>query len=82
VSVLVGLCAACSNARVIESRRGSRFWLCALSRTDPRFPRYPSLPVLRCAGFEKGTAAFATAGQEQPLPEPAPGPGTTEGGDE
>jgi hypothetical protein len=30
----------------------SRFWLCELSRTDPRFPRYPRLPVLRCDGFQ------------------------------
>jgi hypothetical protein len=48
-----GLCAACSNARTVESRRGSSFWLCELSRTDQRFPRYPRLPVLRCAGFRR-----------------------------
>jgi hypothetical protein len=47
-----GLCGDCRNARPIETRRGSRFVLCDLSRTDPRFPRYPPLPVLRCAGFE------------------------------
>jgi hypothetical protein len=28
------------------------FWLCRRSATDPRFPRYPSLPVLTCSGFE------------------------------
>jgi hypothetical protein len=40
------------HARVVETARGSRFLLCELSRTDPRFPRYPNLPVLACDGFE------------------------------
>lgn len=48
-----GLCARCVHARVIESDRGSRFLLCALSRTDPRFRKYPTLPVTLCAGHEK-----------------------------
>jgi hypothetical protein len=55
VNVIVGLCAICRNARIIENRRGSTFWLCALSRTDARFPRYPSLPVLECSGYVDGT---------------------------
>jgi hypothetical protein len=33
------------------SGRGSTFWLCGLSATDPRFAKYPRLPVARCAGF-------------------------------
>jgi len=49
---LVGLCAACIHARRVESVRGSVFLLCERSRDDPRFPRYPRLPVLACAGFE------------------------------
>ncbi|MGQ0813615.1 MAG: hypothetical protein ACT4O1_04040 [Gemmatimonadota bacterium] len=36
---------------MIENKRGSRFLLCELSKTDPRFPKYPPLPVLRCAGY-------------------------------
>jgi hypothetical protein len=48
-----GLCGHCRNARAVESRRGSRFVLCDLSRTNSRYPRYPPLPVLRCDGFEK-----------------------------
>ena len=48
-----GLCDACRHARRVESRRGSVFLLCRRSATDPRFPRYPPLPVLRCAGFER-----------------------------
>jgi hypothetical protein len=45
-----GLCGVCARARVVESARGSRFYLCRLSETDPRYPRYPRLPVLRCRG--------------------------------
>ena len=46
-----GLCAGCRHARTVEGAR-TRFWLCSLAATDLRFPRYPALPVLRCAGFE------------------------------
>lgn len=45
-----GLCATCVHARVISSDRGARFVLCELSKTDDRFRRYPSLPVLACRG--------------------------------
>jgi hypothetical protein len=54
VTTFVGLCATCRYARIIENRRGSRFWLCARSRIDERFPRYPPLPVIQCAGHESG----------------------------
>jgi len=47
-----GLCATCRHSRVVTSKRGSEFRLCERSRTEPRFPRYPALPVLRCNGFE------------------------------
>lgn len=47
-----GLCGACRHARMIRSDRGSRFLLCRRSATEPRFARYPRLPVLRCPGFE------------------------------
>jgi hypothetical protein len=58
-----GLCGSCHHVRVVESRRGSRFFMCDLSRSDPRFPRYPRLPVLRCRGFVAVHEA----------PEPGPG---------
>jgi len=48
-----GLCADCRNMRRIASDRGSIFYMCALSATDPSFPKYPRLPVLECAGYEK-----------------------------
>ncbi|TVP45484.1 MAG: hypothetical protein EA350_09155 [Gemmatimonadales bacterium] len=52
-----GLCGACRYRREIRSRRGSSFLLCRRSLTDPRFRRYPPLPVLSCPGFEKGVPA-------------------------
>ncbi|HUF49454.1 MAG TPA: hypothetical protein VMN60_01390 [Longimicrobiales bacterium] len=61
MNVQIGLCAVCRNARVIDSRRGSRFWLCSLSRVDARFPKYPPLPVVRCAGHVPGEPLRAGA---------------------
>jgi len=45
-----GLCACCLHARRIESARGSIFYLCERSASDPAFPKYPQLPVIECAG--------------------------------
>jgi hypothetical protein len=53
----IGLCAACCHARVIHSSHDSKFYLCRLAETDPRFARYPRLPVLRCAGYEPAEEA-------------------------
>jgi hypothetical protein len=48
----VGLCRSCRASRALRSARGSEFWLCERSRSDPaHFPKYPRLPVLACAGF-------------------------------
>lgn len=47
-----GLCDVCRHVRVIRNRRGSIFRLCKRSATDPAFPRYPRLPVVRCDGYE------------------------------
>ncbi len=52
-SVNAGLCADCLHSRRIESAHGSVFILCNLSLTDPRFPKYPRLPVLSCNGYQK-----------------------------
>ncbi len=45
-----GRCATCRHLRVVASRR-SVFVRCGLSDADPRFPRYPALPVVSCAGY-------------------------------
>ena len=63
-----GLCGSCVNARVIENRSGSTFYLCELAKTDPRFRKYPLLPVLRCDGY-----------RAEPDAEEADGPGRAEG---
>ena len=46
-----GLCVFCLHSRKITSGRGSDFWLCGLAATNPRFPKYPALPVRECEGF-------------------------------
>jgi hypothetical protein len=51
-----GLCAACRHVHIVRSDRGSVFYQCRLSFTDPRFVPYPRLPVLRCAGFAPSPA--------------------------
>jgi hypothetical protein len=50
----VGLCGRCRHARVTRGRGPQRFWRCGRSDSDPRFARYPGLPVSRCAGFAAG----------------------------
>jgi hypothetical protein len=50
---IAGLCADCVWARPVTSSKGSTFWLCGRSAEDPRFPKYPRLPVVRCPGFER-----------------------------
>ena len=37
--------------RIVDTRKGSRFYLCELSEVDPRFAKYPPIPVLRCIGY-------------------------------
>jgi len=46
-----GLCATCDWARLVPTKRGSEFLRCSRSESDARFPRYPSVPVRRCAGY-------------------------------
>jgi|HubBroStandDraft_2_1064218.scaffolds.fasta_scaffold69426_2 hypothetical protein len=48
-----GLCDACSHRHVVTSGRGSVFSRCLLHDRDPRFPKYPRLPVTQCAGFAR-----------------------------
>jgi len=39
--------------RIATNRRESVFYRCLRSETDPRFVRYPPLPVLRCPGYDR-----------------------------
>ena len=47
----VGLCVHCAHSRSIHPERGGGYWLCELSRSDPRFRKYSQLPVRSCAGL-------------------------------
>jgi hypothetical protein len=48
----VGLCMRCRHARVVAHPRGGpAYYRCGLHDTDPRFPKYPALPVRTCGGF-------------------------------
>jgi hypothetical protein len=46
-----GLCGSCAHVTIVANDRGSRFYMCRLSLSDPRFRRYPPLPVLECPGY-------------------------------
>jgi hypothetical protein len=63
---VAGLCASCRFAEIITSSRGSTFYLCTLSETNPAFRRYPALPVLRCSGYQP------TPGPRDPLDRTGP----------
>ena len=69
----VGLCRRCTHSRIVRTPR-STFWRCALAETDPRFERYPRLPVLECAGFTPAPAESGeAAGQDDDPDETPPG---------
>jgi hypothetical protein len=51
-----GLCEDCQYARIIKSDRASTFLQCQLSFADPRFAKYPRLPVLTCSGYVTQTS--------------------------
>jgi hypothetical protein len=53
----VGLCGDCAHVKRVHSAKGSTFYLCELAASDPRFRKYPPLPVLRCAGFAAAAPA-------------------------
>jgi hypothetical protein len=55
LAVQPGLCAACVHLQLPASPR-SVFVRCGLAESDPAFPRYPALPVLRCAGYRPPAA--------------------------
>jgi len=53
------------HARLLESARGSRFYRCSLSETNPRFPRYPRLPVIQCAGFTRAETPETSSAEDE-----------------
>jgi hypothetical protein len=56
--VNAGLCDSCRHQRIVKTGRGSRFSMCERSKTEPQlYPKYPRLPVERCAGYERKPAS-------------------------
>jgi len=47
-----GLCSDCRYKRLVQSDRGTKFYLCNRSTVDNSFPKYPRLPVTECSGYE------------------------------
>jgi hypothetical protein len=60
----VGLCLACRHAARVTGAR-STFYLCRRAATDPRFQKYPRLPVLACPGFDR---LDASPGEDRDAP--------------
>ena len=54
----IGLCADCRHARRVPTPRAV-YWLCGRAADDPRFEKYPRLPVVDCEGHERGPHAPA-----------------------
>jgi len=48
-----GICATCRHCQLVETAR-SCFYLCRRAFDDPRFRKYPVLPVRACIGHEPG----------------------------
>lgn len=49
----VGLCVSCEHVRRVTSDRGSVFYRCARAESDAAYRKYPALPVVMCAGYER-----------------------------
>ena len=45
-----GLCLSCLYARVIPAKANHVYYFCERSVDDPRYTRYPHLPMLTCDG--------------------------------
>ena len=63
----IGLCVSCVHARRVVSGRGSLFWLCRRSETDPTYPRYPALPVRSCPGYEPDPSIHLDDAGDRPV---------------
>jgi len=63
----VGLCATCRWVRIVTNRRGSVFYRCLRADDDPRFVRYPPLPVITCPGYEQLDPGQSPSSAESPM---------------
>ncbi|MEZ4826909.1 MAG: hypothetical protein R3C61_11600 [Bacteroidia bacterium] len=46
------LCHTCAFMREVSNKRGSIFFQCEKSRSNPSYARYPMQPVWTCKGYE------------------------------
>jgi uncharacterized protein YciI len=63
----VGLCWTCRHKRAVTTRRGATFFRCARAEADPRFVRYPPLPMRSCGGYEDAMLYVVLVHYTQPL---------------
>jgi hypothetical protein len=49
-----GLCGECRHARALTSSGGATYYQCLRAEADPRYSKWPRLPILQCPGFEPG----------------------------
>ena len=69
-ALTTSLCKSCDHMREITSGTGSRFLLCRLSQTDPRFPKYPPQPVVKCEGYNSNSEEGPIVTGDDPKPNP------------
>jgi hypothetical protein len=48
---VAGLCGRCTHALIRPTNKGTTYLRCDRAGSDPRFPRYPRLPMISCPGF-------------------------------
>ena len=63
----VGLCFTCRWMRPVTNRRDSTFFRCLRADTDPRFARYPPLPMVVCSGYEEAMLFIVLMHYTKPL---------------
>ena len=51
-----GLCDSCLHQKLVRTGRGSEFSMCLRSKDDPRYDKYPRVPVGACPGHERRSA--------------------------
>ncbi len=52
LSASPGLCGTCKHLELLASKR-SVFARCGLAEKDPRYLKYPPLPVVACPGWRR-----------------------------
>src|SRR5438093_12408288 len=67
VVAAVGRCFPCRWMRAAGNQRGATFVRCTRADTDPRFVRYPTLPMRTCAGYEEAMLFVVLLHYTKPL---------------